>query len=102
MTQIAIKNIKRGGKTMKINTKYDIGQRVWVIYENRGEVCIFDDVISEINVSMDYIEYWVKEAGDAFKENNIILYEDTEKIGMKVVEIMEKIREKEMEENHVS
>ena len=27
---------------MKIETKYNIGDRVWVVYENQGEVCVYD------------------------------------------------------------
>ena len=35
---------------MEINTKYEIGQHVWHIYENKGEVCVFDDFIGWITI----------------------------------------------------
>ena len=36
---------------MTIKTKYEIGQRVWIVYENRGEACVYDDEIDEIFVN---------------------------------------------------
>ena len=35
---------------MNIKTKYEIGQHIWVLYLDRKEVCVFDDVIKEINI----------------------------------------------------
>lgn len=104
MTQIAIKNIKRGGKTMKINTKYDIGQRVWIIYENRGEVCVFDDIISEICISESGLEYWVQISGDSILEENIILYEEYDKLKDRILKLMEDIHnsEREVKKNGLS
>ena len=63
---------------MKINTKYEIGQHVWHIYENKGEVCVFDDFIGWITI-----------------EDDMILYEDTDTLSKKIIEIMEDIRKKE-------
>lgn len=83
---------------MTIKTKYEIGQRVWIIYENQGEACVYDDYIEEICVNNDGINYMLKEACIDGKEEDIILYEDTDKLVEKIKQIMEDIRKKESEE----
>ena len=80
---------------MKIQTKYEIGDRVWIIYENKGEVCVYDDYIDEIFVNDEGINYMLREACIDGKEENIILYEDTDKLVEKIKRIMQEIREKE-------
>ena len=84
---------------MTIKTKYEIGQRVWIVYENRGEACVYDDYIDEIFVNDEGINYMLREACIDGKEENIILYEDTDKLVEKIKRIMQEIREKESEEN---
>lgn len=84
---------------MTIQTKYEIGQRVWIVYENRGEACVYDDYIDEIFVNDEGINYMLREACIDGKEEDIILYEDTDKLVEKIKQIMEEIREKESEEN---
>lgn len=84
---------------MTIQTKYEIGQRVWIIYENKGEACVYDDYIDEIFVNDEGINYMLREACIDGKEEDIILYEDTDKLVEKIKQIMEDIRKKEREEN---
>lgn len=79
---------------MEINTKYEIGQHVWHIYENKGEVCVFDDFIGWITIEDD-MYYTLKESTADVKEEDIILYEDTDTLLKKIIEIMEDIRKKE-------
>ena len=79
---------------MQINTKYEIGQHVWHIYENKGEVCVFDDFIGWIIIE-DEMYYTLKESTVDVKEEDIILYEDTDTLLKKIIEIMEDIRNKE-------
>lgn len=79
---------------MKINTKYEIGQHVWHIYENKGEVCVFDDFIGWITIEDD-MYYTLKESTIDVKEEDVILYEDTDTLLKKIIEIMEDIRKKE-------
>lgn len=79
---------------MQINTKYEIGQHVWYIYENKGEVCVFDDFIGWITIE-DNMYYTLKESSADVIEENIILYEDTDTLLKRIVTIMEDIREKE-------
>ena len=84
---------------MTIKTKYEIGQRVWIVYENRGEACVYDDYIDEIFVNDEGINYMLREACIDGKEENIIPYEDTDKLVEKIKQIVEDIRKKEREEN---
>ena len=84
---------------MKIQTKYEIGDKVWIVYENRGEACVYDDYIDEIFVNDEGINYMLREACIDGKEEDIILYEDTDKLVEKIKQIMEDIRKKEREEN---
>ena len=83
---------------MKIQTKYEIGDKVWIVYENRGEACVYDDYIDEIFVNDEGINYMLREAYIDGKEENIIPYEDTDKLVEKIKQIMEDIRKKEREE----
>lgn len=83
---------------MKIQTKYEIGDKVWIVYENRGEACVYDDYIDEIFVNDEGINYMLREACIDGKEENIIPYEDTDKLVEKIKQIMEDIRKKEREE----
>ena len=80
---------------MTIKTKYEIGQRVWIVYENKGEACVYDDYIEEICIGENGLYYMLKEACIDVIENNIVLYEDTDKLVEKIKQIMEDIREKE-------
>ena len=84
---------------MLIQIKYEIGQRVWIVYENKGEVCIYDDYIDEICMGENGLYYMLKEAGIDHTEEDIVLYEDTDKLVEKIKQIMEDIRKKESEEN---
>lgn len=80
---------------MVIQTKHKIGDRVWIVYENRGEVCVYDDYIDEIFVNENGVYYTLKEACIDSKEEDIVLYDDTEKLVEKIKQTMENIREKE-------
>ena len=82
---------------MEVKTKYEIGQRVWIVYENKGEVCVYDDHIDEICISESGLYYMLKEASIDETEANIVLYENTDKLVEKIKQTMEEIREKESE-----
>ena len=81
---------------MKIETKYNIGERVWVV----DEVTNGEDVPYEIEVYSDKIEcisyedeliYNVGKEFVEFKEDEIIPYADLEKVLNRIKEIDEKI-----------
>ena len=79
---------------MKLETKYDIGQHIWVVYEDKGVVSVYDDYIGWISYE-DSLIYGLKESCNDLNEEEIILYEDTEKLIEKIQKLMKEIREKE-------
>ena len=83
---------------MVIQTKYEIGQKVWIVYEHQGEACVYDDIILEIGVDDKRIYYILENACIDIGEEEIVLYEDTDKLVEKIKQIMEDIRKKESEE----
>lgn len=83
---------------MTIQTKYEIGQRVWVVYENQGEACVYDDYIEEACVNNDGLFYILKEACIDAKEENIVLYEETDKLVERIKQVMKEVREREENE----
>lgn len=80
---------------MTIKTKYEIGQRAWIVYENKGEVCVYDDYIDEICIGENGLYYMLKEACIDRAEEDIVLYEKTDKLVKKIKQIMKEIRDKE-------
>lgn len=38
---------------MKIETKFSIGDRIWVVYEHRGEVHVYSDEIDSMMIERD-------------------------------------------------
>ena len=80
---------------MQIKSKYDIGQRIWVVYENQGEVSVYDDYIDEICVNNEkQIYYILKNACIDREEKDIIFYEDTNRLVEKIKEILKESEEK--------
>ena len=80
---------------MTIQTKYEIGDKVWIVYENRGEACVYDDYIDEICIGENGLYYMVKEACIDRAEEDIVLYEDTDKLVEKIKQTKQEIRDKE-------
>ena len=79
---------------MTIKSKYDIGQRVWVIYENQGEACVYNDYIDKICVNAKNEIYCIlKDTCIDRSENDIVLYEDTETLIERIKEITNKTEE---------
>lgn len=33
---------------MEIKTKYEIGQKIWIVYRNKGEICMYCEAITSI------------------------------------------------------
>lgn len=80
---------------MQIKSKYDIGERIWVVYENQGEVSVYDDYIDEICMNNEKkIYYILKKACIDREEKDIVLYEDTETLVQKIKEILRESEEK--------
>ncbi len=83
---------------MEIKTKYNIGQHIWVVYVNRGEVCVYDTEINSIDIDKDGVTYWLKEGAD-HTEENLAPYEDTNKLVAMIKDTMNTIHEREEKEN---
>lgn len=79
---------------MKIETKYNIGDRVWVVYENQGEVCVYDTEITDIFIDKDGINYYGKEGTD-YLEDLLIPYNKKDKLLERILSIMNEIHERE-------
>lgn len=82
---------------MTIKTKYEIGQHIFIVYEANKEVCVYDDYIGWISVDKDGLVYGLDESCNDIKEEDIILYDEDEKLIQKIKETMLQIREKEKE-----
>lgn len=94
---------------MNIKTKYNIGDRVWVVYEPilnnqhyhnepAGEISIYDDVISLIEIHKNEMYYLLEKADCVdLKEDEIILYNETDKLLAKIQKLMNEINEREKE-----
>ena len=72
---------------IKIQTKYEIGQKVWVIYEKDKEICLFSDEIIEIITNKNGISYFLNLCDEDIKENDIISYENTDLLLEKIIDL---------------
>lgn len=94
---------------MKIETKYNIGDKVWYVYESRigisgertysGEVSVYDDTICSIYIGENEINYDLADSSEVVEEKDIILYEETDKLLQKIKEKMQEIHKREEKEN---
>ena len=74
---------------MKIETKYEIGQKIWVLYELDGEVRIHDDEIKEIIINTaGKVLYFPNFCDEEIPEEDIILYEDNEKLVKEIKKLL--------------
>lgn len=86
---------------MKIETKFNIGDRVWIVYEYKGEVNVYSDEIDSITIEKgDRLLIWFKDsdAMDVYEEE-LIEYNDLKKLAEKILEIDNKIRKEQFEKN---
>ena len=88
---------------MKIETKYNIGDKVWIVYEANtptglsGEVNLYDDVITDIIIDKDGIAYATEHTD--IEEKDIIPYEDKSTLLIKIQEVMNAIHKREEEDD---
>ena len=79
---------------MEIKTKYNIGDHIWIVYEDRGEVSVYDTWIDSIEYNKEGLIYYTKEAND-YPEEAIILYEEKDKLLERIETIMKEIHDRE-------
>ncbi len=75
---------------MTINTKFGIGDKVYVIYEYDGDVIVSKDEIVEILISETQPIYYVSIIDDEIKEDNLVLDADRDKVIDKIDELLKK------------
>ncbi len=83
---------------MNIKTKYEIGQRVWIVYKNKGEVCTYCEPIINIAIDENGFYYCTDNSYDEIKEEDIILEDDKDKLFNKIKRFMKEIDEEENED----
>ena len=80
---------------MKIETKYEIGQKIWIVYkDDKSEICLYCEAISEIAFNtkeLCYITYSCNE----IQEKDVILENDKDKLFEAIQKIMKEIEEEE-------
>lgn len=82
---------------MTINTKFGVGDEVYIIYKIDDEVRIFKDEIKEILIGEIKTIYYGSIVGFEIKEDELVLAEDRGKVIDKIDELLkEKACEKEM------
>ena len=85
---------------MNIKTKYEVGDLIWIVYEHNGEVHAYDDTIVNIVITEEKeLKYCSKASYEELYEEDIILYDEEEKLVNKIKETMKQIREKEAKED---
>lgn len=82
---------------MKIETKYEVGNHIWVIYEHGGEAHVYDAYINTISYDENGLLY-ITDGCVELKEEEIVLYDDMNKMVEKIVDIMVEIHIKKKSE----
>lgn len=81
---------------MEIKTKYEIGQKIWIVYKNKGEVCMYCEPISDIVIDRNGLVYSTENSYDEVKEEDIILEDDKDRLFKEIKKLMKEIDEEEV------
>ena len=81
---------------MEIKTKYEIGQKIWIVYKNKGEVCMYCEPILDIVIDRNGLVYDTENSYDEIKEEDVILEDDRGKLFKKIKKLMKEIDEEEV------
>lgn len=78
---------------MKIETKYNIGDKIWIVYEGTEGVNVYIDEISNIIINEKGNIVYCTQIGDyeEYKEEDIISYKDKLQLIEKIHELAKKI-----------
>ena len=82
---------------MKIETKFNIGDRVWIVYENKGEVNVYSDEIDSFVIESDgrvSVYFKNSDALDVYEED-LIAYEDDKGLLDRIKKLDKEIIEEE-------
>lgn len=70
---------------MKIETKYGLGEIVYVVYRNHNGIEVELDTITEICISKNKTIYFTENSGDDISESQIYPLEDFDKIKFELI-----------------
>ena len=73
---------------MTINTKFGIGDEVYIIYKENGEVKIFKDEIMEILITDTQTLYYVSTSSNEYNEKQFIPSDLRENVIDKIDELL--------------
>lgn len=74
---------------MEIKTKFNIGDRVWIVYENKGEISVYSDIIDTFMIDKEgrvWVFFKYSDAAE-MEEKDLIGYDDTQKLLQKIKEL---------------
>ena len=80
---------------MDIKTKYNLGQKIWIVYKNKGEVCMYCEAILDIVIDENGLVYSTEHSFGEVKEEEVILEDDKDKLFEKIKQLMKEIDEEE-------
>lgn len=73
---------------MDIKTKFNIGDKIWVVDSDGGVINVYSDTIESFLVNEDeIIIYCVDSDCIELRESDIVLYDDTEALIEKIIEL---------------
>ena len=87
---------------MKIETKFSIGDRIWVVYEHIGGVYVYSDEIDSMMIERDNkVTLYLKNSNALdICERDVFEYNDMDGLMNKIKELDDKIRKEEGHENN--
>lgn len=77
---------------MEIKTKYNIGDKIWIIYRNDGEISMYVDTIVEISFNEDLgVMYFSDICSEEIKEDEVILEHEIDRLLSKILDLKKEI-----------
>lgn len=77
---------------MEIKTRYDIGQRIWIVYKDDVEISMYVDTIVEISYNEDMgVMYFADICSEEIKEDEVILEHEIDRLLSKILDLKKEI-----------
>lgn len=89
---------------MKIESKYNIGDRVWILdCDYRHEmVYVYSDTINTICIdSNNEIKLWFDNCDDDLPEDKVVAYSDLEKLTERIITLEKSVRVKNNSDSNI-
>lgn len=79
---------------MKIETKYNFGDEVYIVYKEQGEIHIQRDVIDEVSISKELgLHYYPKNICAEFREEELIEVDRKDLLVERIDKLLDEINE---------